>query len=297
MHCKDVSVREVDFPLTKGNIDTAMRTWTSYVRTEGLVLKNGDAYSTVLLSRSSGKGLFRSVSGHRIVSLPEDTVYVEDPDLDVINIPALAELQCRYPGRTIVVKGMFSHVNFVNDLEPLELVVVENVPPEPSKLRTLVDRALASGFVDIPVVATDMVIDMEERLPDVRTEAVMFPCRVSGLTAGIPVYFLDEAPELKHEVTLIGCHLSMRIFTELYGRTPPFINVCPADLVDGRTSIVKCCKVKEGSAIDGNVAKVPWGATVPEVVDAINSLFQRPASLGDGGVSLPDASRSAQHLP
>ena len=79
---------------------------------------------------------------------------------------------------------------------------------------------------------------------------------------------------MKHDVTLIGCHLSERIFRSLYNCDVPFINVCPADFTEGKGKcIVKCCKVKEGHIIDGDVVKVPWGATIPEVIDAIRSLF------------------------
>lgn len=107
----------------------------------------------------------------------------------------------------------------------------------------------------------------------------MFPCRVSNLEADMPFYFLDDAPEVDGEVTLIGCHLSKRIYTALYGSDVPFINVCPADHVEpGVRTIVKCCKVKNGHEMEGDVARVPWGATVPEVVDAINDLFSQERS-------------------
>ncbi|MFA7150396.1 MAG: hypothetical protein WC067_05215, partial [Candidatus Methanomethylophilaceae archaeon] len=140
----------------------------------------------------------------------------------------------------------------------------------------LVRKALSSGFVDHPIIVDDYVIDMADRISEVRTEAVMFPCKVSGLTADMPVYFLDGAPRINHEVTLIGCHLSERIYESLYGKKAAFINVCPMDFADGSVkTIVKCCKIKEGFVIEGNVAKVPWGATVPEVVGAINSLFDQ----------------------
>ena len=51
--------------------------------------------------------------------------------------------------------------------------------------------------------------------------------------------------------------------------------MCPRDRVpdDGVTTIVKCCRVKEGHEKDGNVVMVPWGATVPEIVDALNDVF------------------------
>lgn len=274
MHCKDASMREVDVPLTPENIARLMDGWRAYVRAEALILRNGDDYAVVELHKADGKGLFRDVEGYRLISLPENTVFVEDPDLDVLNLPAMAVLQSGHPGKAVVVRGMFSHISYVKDLEPLRLTVVDNVPPAPSKLGVLVRIALASGFVDLPVVMEERIIDMLSKVPEVETEAVMFPCRASHLSSDKPFYFLDDSPEVDRPVTLIGCHLSRRIYRELYGSDVPFINVCPADHVrDGEKTIVKCCKVKQGYELDGDVVRVPWGATVPEVVDAINALF------------------------
>ena len=274
MHCKDVSMRDVDVPLDEASIASLMEDWTAYVRTDDLVLRNGDSYAAVRLKKEPGSGLFRKVVGYEILSLPEDTVYVEEPELDVLNLPALAELQTRYPGKAVVVRGVFSHINFIKDVEPLRLMVVDNVPPSPAKLGVLVERALASGFVDLPVVPEVRIIDMADKVSEVRTEEVMFPCRVSHLEAPMPYSFLDDAPADVGDVTLIGCHLSQRIFRSLYGRDVPFINVCPADYTEpGVKTIVKCCKVKQGHELDGDVVRVPWGATVPEVVEAINALF------------------------
>lgn len=276
MHCKDVSMRDVDVPLDEDSIGDLMGSWTSYVRTDDLVLRNGDDYAVVELIKAPGNGLFRKVVGYRIVSLPRDTVFLDLPDLDVLNTPALAAVQVEHPGKAVVVRGMFSHINYIKDVIPQRLVVVDNVPPSPSKLGVLVRMALASGYVDHPIVPEDRIIDMADRLSEVRTDAVMFPCRVSNLSADIPYYFLDDAPEVDKEVTLIGCHLSKRIYTALYGGDVPFINVCPADYVDpSEKTIVKCCKVKTGHELDGNVVRVPWGATVPEVVEALNDLFGR----------------------
>ena len=279
MHCKDVSMHETDIPLDEASIAELMDGWVSYVRTEDLVLKNGDDYAVLELRKKGGNGLFRELDGYRIVSLPEDTVFLDLPDADVLNTPAMAEVQAQHPGKTVIVRGMFSHINYIKDLDPVPLMVIDSVPPSPSKLGVLVSRALASGFIDHPIVQADKVIDMASKVPEVETSKVMFPCRVSKLSAEKPYCFLDDAPEDPGDVTLIGCHLSKRIFTSLYGRDVPFINVCPADYVEpGIKTIVKCCKVKEGHEIEGDVARVPWGATVPEVVDAINDLFQRSKS-------------------
>ncbi len=274
MHCKEVSVTDVDVDLTEENIDSLMSDWTAYTKADSVVLRNGDEYAIVEISKEPGVELFRRVESYRIVALPKDTVFVEDPTADVTNIPAMAAIQYRNPGKAVVVRGLFSHVNYTAGVKPLVLRVIDNVPPSPSKLGVLVRRALGSGFVNLPVVVDEKVIDMVSMIKDVRTEAVMFPCAVSDVHSDMPVYYLDHHPELHHEVTLIGCNLSKRIFESLYGKDIPFIDVCPSDEADGSVkTIVKCCKVKEGYEIKGNIARVPWGATVPEVVAAINALF------------------------
>ena len=273
MHCKDVSMRDVDFDIDEDSIARLMDGWTAYVRTEFLVLHHGDQYAVLELHKEQGKDLFRRLESYDIVSLPEDTVYHEDPKLDVLNTPALAGLQSMYPGKCVVMRGMFSHINFIKDLEPQRLMVVDNVPPSPSNSGVLVDIALPSGSIDQPIVKEERIIDMADKVPEVETEAVMFPCRVSHLNADKPFYFLDDAPKVEHEVTLIGCHLSKRIYTSLYHSDVPFINVCPADYVDPDVrTLVKCCKAKPGHAIAGHTVRVPWGASLPALVDAIHDL-------------------------
>ena len=90
MHCKDVSVRDVDIGLTKENIDLLMKDWKAYKRAEFIVLKNGDDYATLHIEKDDSKDLFSKVSGYEILSLPEGTDYVEDPSIDVLNMPTLA---------------------------------------------------------------------------------------------------------------------------------------------------------------------------------------------------------------
>ncbi len=276
MHCKDVSIRDVDFSLTKESIDSQMKDWNSYTRTEYMVFRNDDRYAVVhFLSKEKSTSLFKKVNKFKILALPDDIIYIEIPDLDVLNVPALAKIQQMHPNKGIVVKGMFSHVVFIKDLEPLYLHIVDNIPPSPAKLTVLVQKALDSGFIDYPIIPVEHIIDMDDSIGNANTESIMFPCKVSGLKGGRRTYYLDEAPDIEEDVTLIGCHLSKRIFESIYGKEPDFINVCPADFTEGkRKCIVKCCKIKNDHVINDEIAQVPWGATVPEVVDAINDLFK-----------------------
>ncbi len=311
MHCKDVSMRDVDAPLTREGISELMDGWVAYKRTDSLVLHHGNDYAVVRLHKIAGPGLFRKTDGFEILSLPKDTVFVEDPEMDVLNTPAMARLQSEHPGKTVVVRGMFSHISFVHNMHPLTLVVTDSIPPSPSKLAVLVQRALDSGYIDHPILMETRTIDMSERIPDVQTPGVMFPCRVSHLSAEKPFFFLDDASERPDiPVTLIGCHLSRRIYRELYGEDVPFISVCPADFIrPGEKTIVKCCKVKEGHVMTSpDTVQVPWGATVPEIVEAINDLFAdspaerspsalllgQPASAVEGLVAFLDVSGLAE---
>ena len=93
MHCKDVSVREVDFDLTPDAIASEMDCWTAYAKCEYLILRKGDSFAALRVVKEDGIGLFRKVKGYEILSLPEGTDYVRDETIDVLNIPSLALIQ------------------------------------------------------------------------------------------------------------------------------------------------------------------------------------------------------------
>jgi hypothetical protein len=176
----------------------------------------------------------------------------------------------------VVVEGQFNHISFVSPGAVMELEVLDVVPPSPSKLSVLVERALSSGMVDLPVVPTYKEIDLNELARDVDTDGVLFPCKASGLRSDKRLFYLDQVPRIDGDVTLVGCDLSARIFHSLYRREVLRVDMCPQELApkDGRKRLVKCCKVRDGYQTRGDLAIVPWGATVQEVADAIKALFE-----------------------
>jgi hypothetical protein len=273
-HCKDVSLRHVDFPLTEENISKNADGKKAYTRTDYLILKHGEETAVIKVTKEAGKDLFRPISDLQIVSLPDETIYIRDEGIDVLNASHMARKARQHLGKTVVVSGMFNHVSFLQEENLLDLFVVDVVPPSPSKLSVLVERAFSTGLVDLPIVPHYQDIDLNTLEKKVKISAVMFPCRASGLESERDVFFLDETPVLEGEVTLIGCDLSRRIFNSVYRKEPLSLDMCPRNLAErkGKT-LVKCCSVKEGFVIDGDVASVPWGATVLDVVGAINSLF------------------------
>lgn len=142
-HCKDVSLRHVDFSLTVDNIARNIAGKKAYTRTGYMILRHGEEIAVIKVIKQGGKDLFRPISGHEIVSLPEDTVFIRDEAIDVLNASQMARKAREHSGKTVVVSGMFNHVSFLQEENLLDLFVVDVVPPSPSKLSVLVERAFS----------------------------------------------------------------------------------------------------------------------------------------------------------
>lgn len=275
-HCKDVSIRRVEFELTEEEIARQMKGRKAYTRTDHLILVSEEEMAVIRVVKENKKELFKPILDYEILSLPHNTVFVKDEDVDVLNPSHMARLADAHPGKVVVVEGMFSHVSFVKDLSPIRLRVLDTVPPSPSKLSCLVERALSSGYIELPILPIIENIDLNELAMGVAEEGVIFPCRASGMSSSKSHYFLDETPDIEVESGLLGCDLSARIYRSIYGKEPKLVNICPWDLAprDGIPTIVKCCKVKSDHVIDENIVVVQWGASVREVTEAINAFFE-----------------------
>lgn len=280
-HCKDVSLRTVDFPLTPTNIGEAIKGKKAYTRTRYYILRNKNDFAVISVEKENGNELFRNIKSFQILSLPDETVFVEDRTIDVINRTQMAQLSQKYKGKLVVVQGMFNHVSFVKDEALIRINVIDTVPPRPSKLSVMVEKIISMGLIDAPIVANHIEIDLESVASTVKTKGVIFPCKASGISCDKVVYFLDEAPEISVESTLVGCDLSRRIFKSLYKREAGFIDICPRNYVrpDGSLALVKCCKVKSGYELRNHVAAVPWGTTIEEVKDALLALLKVSSNL------------------
>lgn len=280
-HCKEVGLKEVDYPLTEQEIKNHLMGRKFYTRTRYLVLTRGKEWAVADLKKRDIRALFREVVGVKVISLPKETVFIEEPKIDVLNPTSMTELAMDHPGKTVIIKGMYEHISFVNNPEFTELKVIDVVPPNPSKLSTLLSEVLSLNMIKVPMNIQIKVIDLNQLANNIDSKAVMFPCYCSGLQYGSRTLYLDKHPKLKktdiEDITLIGCELSKRIFKELYGETPKFMNFCPKEHLDrsmkDQIILTRCCKVKEGYRLEGNTAIVPWGATHKEVIEAIEKLL------------------------
>lgn len=281
-HCKEVSVKTVDFKLTEENIKSFLRGKRAYIRTRYYVFNSGNDWAVALVVKKQSNEVLQPINSVHILSLPRDTAFVEDSSLEVLSATSMGSLRESRGRKCVVVKGKAEHVSFFIEETPYELTVFDVVPPVPTKLLGLVRNALETDLQDRFVKYKVIEVNVNELAKKASTRITMFPCRASGLAAGKKVLFLDETPELSRddlrEVTLIGCALSARIFKAVYGQEPRLINMCPLDLMKEKgiegPVLVKCCKVKEGHETNGKVSIVPWGARAPEVAAALRSVLR-----------------------
>lgn len=285
-HCKTVSVRRVDFPLTEDSIRGHLTGGKVYVRTEYLVFNSGGSWAVASVEKDAANAILQPVRSVRVLALPEETAFVDDPDMDVLSATRMGRLCEREGTRCVVVRGRAEHISFFIREDPLRMTVFDVVPPSPSKLVDLVDQALDSHMQDTYLEYSVLESDINAIASAYRGRPVLFPCRASGLMHEDSIGYLDETPSLSPEVAreavLLGCSVSARIFKALYGVEPDLANICPVDLlceedIPGPV-LTKCCRVKQGFELRGNVAVVPWGATVSDVVSALEALVSHMSS-------------------
>jgi len=280
-HCKEVSVKSVNFRLTEKSVKDYLSGKRAYIRTRFYVFNSGEDWAVALIVRKPSNDILQEIASVHVLSLPLDTAFVEDPTLDVLSASLMGAMRESIGKKCVIVKGKAEHVSFFIEEKPYELTVFDVVPPSPSKLVGLVRTVLENDLQNVYVKFNTVELDLNSLARQVKTKITMYPCRASGLTTGRRVEYLDETPRLSQEelseVTLIGCSLSARIFHAVYGVEPKMVNMCPQDLmrqmgIQGPV-LLKCCKIKEGFEHTGPVGMVPWGARSSEVASALRAVL------------------------
>ena len=248
-----------------------------YRRTEFIVAAAGGEHAVVQVERAPDDGdVLVGVRDVRVLAAPEEVAFLVDPSVDTGNATQMAgaALASGRSARVYVVQGRYEHVNFIVEPAPLAVRVVEVVPPEPPKLLEMA-RAVLDFDEDLPPVELALdPIDLRELAEAHPAAHYLFPCRCSGLDAGVPVDFLDAGPPEAAAWTLVGCERSRQIHVALYGAEPHArVDFCPRRLgrADGPT-LMKCCLLERGIEREGSTMIVPWGASLEEVRRALREL-------------------------
>ena len=266
---RQVSVTAVD-SLDPDDLTAHFTGREAYVRTRFVVARlrdRPDQIALVELARYNSADLFSPAPAARVLARTEECAYVRDDWADLGIASHLAGAARRCPGaRCVVVEGRYSHINFILNPDPIDLTVVDVVPPTPSKLADQVRRILDVAEDLPPVAVTERIIDSRELLaearqpspepqenrhrtassaaasppgrwpssePDAGPQSVLVPCRGGGVDIdGAAVSYLDERPEPAGAWTLLGCQRSRQIHDWFYGTEPAeVVDWCPRRFV------------------------------------------------------------------
>ncbi len=275
-----VSVQPYHGPMTEEAITTLLLSREAYRRTDFIVLRGENEQTAVVsITRAESEPLFSPITSVEVLAFPETCAFVKREEVDTSNRSALAEVAHELgigPQGTVVVQGLYDHVNFIYHPNPLVVHVVEVAPPEPPKLYGLAKQVLS--YADLPPMRLELErIEVRDLAEQVRPAAYLVPCRSGGLDE-LPaeVYFLDEHPA-RHDWVMIGCERSLQFHRHFYGEEPPRVEMCPRRIAGqrGEPTLVKCCLLETHIEQDQQVMVVPWGADLAMVEAALRKLSEK----------------------
>lgn len=242
----------------------------AYFRTRFVIARcqdRPDRVALVELARDGSAELFSPAPAARVLAGAEECAYVRDDQADLGIASHLAAAAQRHPSaRCVVVEGRYSHVSFILNPDPIEVTVVDVVPPVPSKLADQVRRVLDSTEELPPVTVTEQIIDSRDLLAEAHQRSpepegspqratpsagaslpghrqppepgggpqqVLVPCRGGGVDIdGAAVSYLDQRPEQTGPWTLLGCERSRQIHDWFYDTAPTeVVDWCPRRFV------------------------------------------------------------------
>ena len=276
---RGVSVTRVDFSLDESHLRAHFLGREAYRRSRFIVARRADQAAVLRIAKASEEQLFSPITEVEVIAGPKDCAFVVAPEVDTAvptQVAAAARLLAPW-ARCVVVQGRYEHVNFMLEPAPVELRVVEVVPPEPAKLVDQLERVLAVAEELPPARLVPVVVDLRQLVRSKPSSDYLFPCRGSGLTAdGAEVSYLDERPALRPWVQ-VGCSRSREIHGWFYGREAEGLDMCPRQLAAGMAGpvLTKCCLFEDRVECDGEAVIVPWGATLAEVRQGLAAVLRQ----------------------
>ena len=280
-----VAVQHVDFVLNETELKSFLRGKEAWFETAYVVFRRGGDCAVVELRKENRGDMFCGITDVSIVSLPDTSHWFEDPSVDTGNPSALAE-KARALGitasETLVVRGLYEHVNFIHRPQPTVIDIFDLSPPDPPRLLDMAKRVIANRTFPA-IVLNPRIQSIPAMVPLLNDKPILFPCGISQLKRMLTAVYLDERPD-RQDWILVGCERSRQIHRHVYGDEPPRIELCPKKLfVTGDApALMRCCMVEGSFELRGNVAVVPWGADPSVVEEAIRALLDAHVRVGRG---------------
>jgi len=274
---RGVSVQHWAEPLDEGSVKEVLLSREAYRRTEFIVLRgDGGATALVRIDCAAREELFNPITAVEWLAGPGNCVYLVRPDVDSANATALAEVSLE-AGRpaVCVVEGLYHHVNSIVRAAPLEIRLVDVVPPGPARLLDLAHQAIAIDDDLPPLRLIPELLDVRTLSAATEDGHYLLPCQGAGVDLPGTVDYLDQRPA-RADWTLVGCERSRQFHRWFYGDEPDRqVELCPDRLTPdapGTPTLVRCCLLERGIRAEGQRAVVPWGTNLSEVQQALRAL-------------------------
>ena len=243
-----IAVQHVNTDLDEAAIRTFLVHKEAYFETDYVVFRRGGSCAVVKIEKTPPTNSFCRITSVEVLSQPACTHWIDDAAVDTGNPSALAE-KARASGvgvsQTLVVNGLYEHVNFIHRPQPFVIEVFDLSPPQPPRLLDMVRRVLANR--DFPAIVVNAHVQPIPALArDVGAQPLLFPCGISQLKRTTAAFYLDERPS-RQDWVLVGCARSAQIHRHLYGDDCPRIELCPKHLFDARggLALMRCCMVEK----------------------------------------------------
>lgn len=288
--CGVVSIRKVNFSISKKNIIKHAIGMQIYAKTKYLILNNKSQYALIKVYRQKNvfyedrtKKLIYPVTKVEIISLPHETEYIVDDSIDVTNVVEMTKIYLSSSKRCTIVEGMFGHINFIIEPKVYSITVTDIVPPFPSKLVERLKWAIKSNIIKYPVTFKYNLIDIRNKINMCRNKCIVLSCsavQLNSFRPDVEVVYINNFPSVQNKkVSLIGCDLTLRTFRDMYKKNPDeFISLCPYIESDA-VELIRCCKIKKGFKIDNRKIIVSINASPLEIAQGINSFFKKTTHL------------------
>lgn len=275
---RGVSVQHWTGPLEEGPVKEILLSREAYRRTEFVVLRaDGGATAVVAVECSGRDELFNPITSVDWLAGPGECAYVVRPEVDTANATALADVAAAAGDPVVcVVEGRYQHVNFIVRARPLEIRLIDVVPPAPARLLDLARQAITIDEDLPPVRLVPHLLDVPTLAAQIPDRHYLLPCQGAGLELAGTVDYLDQRPA-RADWTLVGCERSLQLHRWFYGDEPARrVELCPDRLSAADPSraptLLRCCLLERGLRVDGPRAVVPWGANLSEVQAALRAL-------------------------
>jgi hypothetical protein len=313
-HCADVSVINVGKGFSPEKTMEKLLGKPTFYLTKYVILRERDGQlksgerASIIKLRTNGGHILKTIVGGEILAHPDKCLTISDPTIDefILNQVALRAASARSNDDVegIILSGRNENITFVYLPEqeikiPLKILLVDTIPPKPSRLDTLTKISRDSRLISEHIKIESLNVDASEKVKETCSggRVAFTPCPTEELlnthqsvTSFETITKRAESSKPLLSIDLIGCSLSRAALNRLKKTMGLNIEVslrdiCPlhaarkvAPIADVQGFIVRCCKATESAiAIHINnkpMIILPWAPSLGDFVNAIDDLIK-----------------------